>query len=526
MRKSLIFTIIFVLVGGLVTPHVFAETDNDTVLFTVATANSPDGLYTIELPSDGSWVRASTNQVLFQTLNGESLIRIDALTFLTDKEKADYYGEATDRDILNVIKLSNARLCSDYYWTIEDPPFNWYGCFKFLDLGKEITYTNEGRKLQMMDMTYIIDSKIHSIEAMIFDDRDHFVTTSRTVIDGSKADPETLQQIKEIIKSIVLLDPYLVGVPNQTQAMIMASDLGVTESDIINNNIDFLQFKNYKKYQSTENNFSIEYPAEFVVVEDYDSAHGTTGHVRFHPESPGNFYLSVFGKIVNVEAAEEGVLEHHLLTAKNWYRTGDNEMKNIKKFTKEVNGLKHNIIEFDEVDSTDTPFSTPYVYHHMNSWVIVEDEIWEINSYTSVTWIAVILASAFPDITSQMDSEEVSELVSESSTRGLQHSIESFEIKKTVSVPAPVTSIPDWIKNNAGWWANGQIDDASFLQGISYLIQNNIVVVPPQDVSSESSGTIPDWVKNNAGWWATDQIDDSAFLQGIQYLVQNGIIVV
>ena len=38
--------------------------------------------------------------------------------------------------------------------------------------------------------------------------------------------------------------------------------------------------------------------------------------------------------------------------------------------------------------------------------------------------------------------------------------------------------------------------------------------------------SIPAWIKNNAGWWATDQIDDSAFLKGIQYLVQNGIIVV
>jgi len=37
---------------------------------------------------------------------------------------------------------------------------------------------------------------------------------------------------------------------------------------------------------------------------------------------------------------------------------------------------------------------------------------------------------------------------------------------------------------------------------------------------------IPDWIKNNAGWWATDQIDDSAFLKGIQYLVQNGIIII
>jgi len=38
--------------------------------------------------------------------------------------------------------------------------------------------------------------------------------------------------------------------------------------------------------------------------------------------------------------------------------------------------------------------------------------------------------------------------------------------------------------------------------------------------------SIPTWIKNNAGWWATDQIDDSSFLQGIQYLVQKGIIVV
>jgi len=36
--------------------------------------------------------------------------------------------------------------------------------------------------------------------------------------------------------------------------------------------------------------------------------------------------------------------------------------------------------------------------------------------------------------------------------------------------------------------------------------------------------SIPDWIKNNAGWWATDQIDDSAFLKGIQYLVKVGII--
>jgi len=104
------------------------------------------------------------------------------------------------------------------------------------------------------------------------------------------------------------------------------------------------------------------------------------------------------------------------------------------------------------------------------------------------------------------------------------------------------TSIPIWIKNNAGWWATDQIDDSSFLQGIQYLIQEGIMIIPTTETSesSDDSDAIPDagqraqefdqrvpaWIKNNAGWWATDQIDDSSFLQGIQYLVSIGIIVV
>jgi len=89
------------------------------------------------------------------------------------------------------------------------------------------------------------------------------------------------------------------------------------------------------------------------------------------------------------------------------------------------------------------------------------------------------------------------------------------------------TSIPAWIKNNAGWWATDQIDDSAFLKGIQYLIKEGIMIIPSTETSeSMGSQVVPDWIKNNAGWWATDQIDDSAFLKGIQYLVQNGIIVI
>lgn len=37
--------------------------------------------------------------------------------------------------------------------------------------------------------------------------------------------------------------------------------------------------------------------------------------------------------------------------------------------------------------------------------------------------------------------------------------------------------IPVWIKNNAGWWADGLIEDADFVSGIQYLITNGIMHV-------------------------------------------------
>ena len=39
------------------------------------------------------------------------------------------------------------------------------------------------------------------------------------------------------------------------------------------------------------------------------------------------------------------------------------------------------------------------------------------------------------------------------------------------------TQIPGWIKNVAGWWANGEISENEFLTGIEYLINNNIIKI-------------------------------------------------
>ena len=86
-------------------------------------------------------------------------------------------------------------------------------------------------------------------------------------------------------------------------------------------------------------------------------------------------------------------------------------------------------------------------------------------------------------------------------------------------------SVPSWIKNNAGWWRDGHIDDNSFLRGIEYLIQTGVIQIPSPVMDSNKS-EIPSWIKDNAGWWAEGRISDDDFIYGVSYLVNHGIIVI
>ena len=84
--------------------------------------------------------------------------------------------------------------------------------------------------------------------------------------------------------------------------------------------------------------------------------------------------------------------------------------------------------------------------------------------------------------------------------------------------------VPAWVKNNAGWWADGTISESEFVQGIQFLIKDGIIIVPSTAVSADSSEGVPAWVKNNAGWWADGTISDGEFINGIQHLIKTGII--
>ena len=57
------------------------------------------------------------------------------------------------------------------------------------------------------------------------------------------------------------------------------------------------------------------------------------------------------------------------------------------------------------------------------------------------------------------------------------HEVEKPEIF-TIDI---IEKVPAWVKNNAGWWANGEIDDTEFLTSMHFLIKNGIIVIEHPD---------------------------------------------
>ena len=54
----------------------------------------------------------------------------------------------------------------------------------------------------------------------------------------------------------------------------------------------------------------------------------------------------------------------------------------------------------------------------------------------------------------------------------------------SLTATAQSSSIPSWIKNTAKWWSEGQVSDSDFINGLQWLIDNNILKVSKKNESS------------------------------------------
>ena len=89
---------------------------------------------------------------------------------------------------------------------------------------------------------------------------------------------------------------------------------------------------------------------------------------------------------------------------------------------------------------------------------------------------------------------------------------------------APPSIIPSWLKNNAKWWSEHKVNDVTFVSGIKYLINEEIIQIEQSKKQHTSSTKIPYWIKNNAKWWSENEISDLEFIAIMQYLINQQII--
>jgi len=118
----------------------------------------------------------------------------------------------------------------------------------------------------------------------------------------------------------------------------------------------------------------------------------------------------------------------------------------------------------------------------------------------------------------------------------VEPSISLADAQKVLNEPTPdltlqviteteLTEIPVWIKSNALWWNQKQIDDSDFMAGIEYLIKKSLTEIDQNNFSySETSKETPLWISDVAGMWANDSITDEEFIDAMKWLITNGIL--
>ncbi len=72
-------------------------------------------------------------------------------------------------------------------------------------------------------------------------------------------------------------------------------------------------------------------------------------------------------------------------------------------------------------------------------------------------------------------------------------------------------TIPDWFRDNAGWWSGGRISDSDFIASMEYVTGMRI------------TGTaIPDWFRDSAAGWSDMEISGGDFAAGVRRLMAEG----
>ncbi len=89
------------------------------------------------------------------------------------------------------------------------------------------------------------------------------------------------------------------------------------------------------------------------------------------------------------------------------------------------------------------------------------------------------------------------------------------------SIPEYQTSIPEWVKTVAGWWTSGDTSFKEFVRAFAYLVENNIIKVPPiTSYEITKDGITLEEIRRYTKSWSENQVSDEEFASnGIKHII-------
>ena len=86
--------------------------------------------------------------------------------------------------------------------------------------------------------------------------------------------------------------------------------------------------------------------------------------------------------------------------------------------------------------------------------------------------------------------------------------------------------VPAWVRDEAGQWSLGQIDDGRFLDNLAYLAGGGVIDAGRAGPAGAAGPgpSAPEWVKDSAAWWSQGLVSDREFVSAAEYLISIGAI--
>lgn len=87
------------------------------------------------------------------------------------------------------------------------------------------------------------------------------------------------------------------------------------------------------------------------------------------------------------------------------------------------------------------------------------------------------------------------------------------------------TVIPNWVKNTALWWGQGQISDSEFVKAMQYLIDHGILVISQAPPAKNPTNDLLPSATDIGPFWNTYSVKPHYIMNGFNTTTSSPVII-